>query len=56
LRGYFIFYIWKEDLRHALVAGKYQLNGLMTIPEISEVITKGEVVPKGVTVTFQRLR
>ncbi|MDD5084288.1 MAG: endolytic transglycosylase MltG [Candidatus Moranbacteria bacterium] len=51
-QGYFIYYIWKKDLRHAIVAGKYQLNGSMAIPEITEVITRGEVVPKGVTVTF----
>jgi UPF0755 protein len=51
-RGYFMYHVWKKDLRHALVAGKYQLNGTMTIPEITEVITKGEVVPKGVTVVF----
>ncbi len=51
-RGYFVYYIWKEDLRHRLTAGKYQLNGSMTIPDIATIITSGEVIPKGVTVTF----
>lgn len=51
-RGYFAYYIWKEDLRHSLVAGKYQLSGKMTIPEIAKVITQGDIVPKGVTITF----
>lgn len=51
-RGYFVYYIWKENLRYAIVAGKYQLNGAMTIPEIAEMITRGEVVPKGITLTF----
>lgn len=51
-RGYFVYYIWKEDLRHTLVAGKYQLGGKMTIPEIAKVIAGGDIVPKGVTVTF----
>lgn len=51
-RGYFVYYIWKEDLRHTLVAGKYQLSGKMTIPEIAKVVARGDIVPKGVTVTF----
>jgi UPF0755 protein len=51
-RGYFVYYMWKENLRHTMIAGKYQLNGTMTIPEIAKVITTGEVVPTGVTVVF----
>lgn len=51
-RGYFIYYVWKEGLRHDLVAGEYRLSGRLTIPEIVETITKGVVVPQGVTVVF----
>lgn len=51
-RWYFVAYVWKENLQHRLVAGKYQVNGMMTIPEIVKMITQGEVVPKGVTVVF----
>ena len=51
-RWYFVIYVWKENLQHRLVAGKYQVNGTMTIPEIVRVIIQGEVVPKGVTVVF----
>lgn len=51
-RDYFAYYVWKEDLRHSLVAGKYQLSGKMTIPEIAKVITQGDIVPKGVTIIF----
>jgi UPF0755 protein len=51
-QGYFVVYIWQENLRHSLIAGKYQVNGAMTIPEIASIITSGKTVPKGVSVVF----
>lgn len=51
-KAYFVAYVWKENARHTIIAGKYKLSGAMTIPEITRIITQGEVVPKGVTVVF----
>jgi len=49
---YFDYYIWKTGSREKLQAGKYELRGLMTIPEIVQVISIGEVVPNEIKVTF----
>lgn len=51
-RGYFVYYLWKENLRHNIVAGTYRLNGGMSIPEIANIITTGDVVPAGVSIVF----
>jgi len=48
----FIFHILKEGLRTNLRAGNYLLDGAMSIPEIVGKIVRGEVVEKGVKVTF----
>lgn len=51
-RYYFDYYIWKTNSREKLQAGKYELNGSMTIPEIVQVLSLGEIVPNEVKVTF----
>lgn len=51
-QGYFVYYFWKEDLRHSILAGKYGLSGALTIPEIARIITRGDVVPQSIPVTF----
>jgi UPF0755 protein len=48
----FVVYVWESGLRHSLQAGKYQLNGTLSIPEITVLITDGAVIQKGATVVF----
>ncbi len=49
---YFNYYIWKTGSREKLQAGKYELRGSMTIPEIAQTLSIGEVVPNEIRVTF----
>ncbi len=49
---YFDYYIWRTGSREKLQAGKYELRGSMTIPEIVQVFSLGEVVSNEVKVTF----
>lgn len=49
---YFNYYIWKSGSREKIQAGKYELRGSMTIPEIVQVLSIGEVVPNEIKVTF----
>lgn len=51
-QGYLDYFVWKKDLRHLIVAGKYQLNGSMSVSDIVSILTRGDVVPKSATVTF----
>lgn len=49
---YFNYYIWKTGSRERIQAGKYELRGAMTIPEIVQVLSMGEVVSNEVKITF----
>jgi UPF0755 protein len=49
---YFNYYIWRMGSREKLQAGKYELRGSMTIPEIVQVISLGEIIPNEIKVTF----
>jgi UPF0755 protein len=49
---YFNYYIWKTGDKGKIQAGKYELRGSMTIPEIVQVLSVGEVVSSEVRVTF----
>jgi UPF0755 protein len=49
---YFNYFIWRTGSRDKLQAGKYELRGSMTIPEIAQVLSMGEVVPNEVKITF----
>jgi UPF0755 protein len=49
---YFDYYIWKSSSKGKIQAGKYELRGSMTIPEIVQVLSVGEVVPNEIKVTF----
>lgn len=49
---YFDYYIWKTGSRGKIKAGKYELKGTMTIPEIVQVLSLGEIVSNEVRVTF----
>lgn len=49
---YFNYFIWKTGSREKLQAGKYELRGSMTIPEIVQVLSLGEVVSNEVKITF----
>ena len=49
---YFNYYIWKTESKGKIQAGKYELKGSMTIPEIVQVLSLGEIVPNEVKVTF----
>ena len=49
---YFDYYIWKTGSKGKILAGKYELKGSMTIPEIVQVLSLGEIVSNEVKVTF----
>jgi len=49
---YFDYYIWKTGSKGKIQAGKYEIRGSMTIPEIVQVLSIGEVVPNEIKVTF----
>ncbi len=49
---YFDYYIWKTGSKGKIQAGKYELKGTMTIPEIVQVLSVGEVISNEVKVTF----
>src|SRR4030042_3449543 len=49
---YFNYFIWKTGSREKIQAGKYELRGSMTIPEIVQVLSIGEVVSNEVKITF----
>ncbi|MCX6762211.1 MAG: endolytic transglycosylase MltG, partial [Candidatus Moranbacteria bacterium] len=49
---YFDYYIWKTGSKGKIQAGKYELKGTMTIPEIVQVLSLGEIVSNEVKITF----
>lgn len=49
---YFDYYVWKTGSKGKIQAGKYELKGTMTIPEIVQVLSLGEIVPNEVKITF----
>lgn len=49
---YFNYYIWRTGSREKLQAGKYELRPTMTVPEIVQVLSMGEVVSNEVKVLF----
>lgn len=51
-KWFFVYYIWKEDLRGKTIAGDYLLSGRLTVPDIATKLTTGEVESLSVDVTF----
>ena len=49
---YFDYYVWKTGSRAKIKAGKYEIKGTMTVPEIVQVLSLGEIVPNQTKVTF----
>lgn len=49
---YFDYYIWKTNSKNKIQAGSYELNNMMTIPEIVQVLSMGKIVSNEVKVTF----
>ena len=49
---YFDYYVWRTGSKTKIQAGKYELRGSMTIPEIVQVLSLGEVVSNEIKVTF----
>jgi UPF0755 protein len=49
---YFVFYLWKTDKLHSIVAGVYEFPKGMQIPEAAKIVTGGEVVPMRIKITF----
>jgi UPF0755 protein len=49
---YFVYYLWRKNLLHKLVAGEYEINPELSIPEISLIITRGEKKSGQVKITF----
>lgn len=50
--NFFKYYIWRSSGKSKIQAGEYELRGTMTIPEIVQVLSIGEVVPNEIKVTF----
>lgn len=50
--AYFLYYIWAKKLRGKIIAGEYQINSQLTIPEIVKIITQGEELSSQVKITF----
>lgn len=51
-KWFFVYYIWKEDLRGKTIAGDYVLSGRLSVPDIATKLTAGEVESLSVDVTF----
>lgn len=49
---YFAYYIWKSSLKNKIVAGEYKIDPGLGIPEISRIITHGEIDSGRIKVTF----
>jgi UPF0755 protein len=49
---YLAYYIWKNNLKNKIVAGEYKIDPGLNIPEISRIITHGEIDSGRVKVTF----
>lgn len=49
---YLAFYLWKSGKLRSLVAGTYEFSPGLKIPEISKIITGGEVAPNRVKLTI----
>lgn len=47
---YFKFYLWKKNSGSSIKAGEYILNPAMNIAEITEIITKGEIINDEITI------
>lgn len=50
--AYFLYYVWAKKLRGKIIAGEYQINSRLTIPEIVKIITQGEEISSQVKITF----
>jgi len=50
----FVIYIYKNGLQKEIKAGEYKLNSSLSIQEISEIITKGDIIEenKSIKMTF----
>lgn len=49
---YFIYYAWTRDFSQKLVAGEYEIDPKLKIPEIIRLFVEGETTPTHVKVTF----
>jgi len=49
---YFVAYVWKAHLFHSLVAGTYEVNPTLAIPEIAKILSGGEVLNNRIVITF----
>ena len=49
---YFYYYIWKMGGKDKLQAGKYELRGSLTVPEIVQIFSVGETIPQEIRITF----
>lgn len=51
-RYQFVFYLWRSDKLHSIMAGVYEFPKGMQIPDVASIITGGQVVPMRVKATF----
>ena len=49
---YLAYYLWKNGQLHSLVAGVYEFSLDLKIPEVSRIITGGEVASTRIPITF----
>lgn len=50
--AYFIYYVWTRELSGKLLAGEYEIEPKLKIPEITRLLVKGETKPSYAKVTF----
>lgn len=50
--SYLIYYLWKEDLIGKIMAGTYEIDPGLKIPEIVKILVAGETRPDYLKVTF----
>lgn len=50
--SYFIYYVWSRDYSGKILAGEYEIEPKMKIPEIVRILIRGETKPGYVSVTF----
>ncbi len=48
----FLYYVMRSKLQDQIQSGTYALSGTMSIPEITERLIEGKVIPPGVKITF----
>ncbi|HAV11345.1 MAG TPA: endolytic transglycosylase MltG [Candidatus Moranbacteria bacterium] len=52
-RAYFIYYVWINNFEKQILAGEYEIGPKLKIPEIAQMLIKGETKPAHISVLFK---